>query len=342
MDAMVYYEAADLLLDEYVEIPYYDAVFEDVAEVEAKNADIEKKSESLIRKGINALRNFIERIRKTISDILAYFKSDAQTKSEYQRFLENVKNNKEFAGKKVSFKDYEAIANAYSNEMEREEAQYRKLKDEELENKPSLAKDISEAWDKARAKLPQVGKAVAKEVTVAYLMESAKRCQKKASQASTALHVYEMWVGDLESTLGKREARKVKFKMKMLNSRLGFVRKLAGGKNAEYLTWKDAVKNIFTNEGLTDLMKRNKDAKKMASKAGFELTRTNIKGTVLGREDARKDKERMSKLEKDNPKDIKKLNKIMENDKLRPDQKRQAIKVLGEKRNDKYKRLGSS
>jgi hypothetical protein len=346
MDAMVYFEAADLLLEGYKEIPYYDAVFEDVAEDEAKNSDIEQKSENLIRKGINALKQFIARIRKIVDDILAYFKSDAETKSAYQQFLKNVKDNPEFAGKKVTFKDYEEIAQAYSNEIAKEEEQYRKLKDEEAANKPSLAKDISEAWDKAREKLPELGKAAVKEVTVQYLLESAKRCQTMAGRANTALRIYEQWIGDLENALGKKEARKVKWKMKMLNCRFKIVRKLAGGKEKEYLTWKDAAKNIFSVSSGTDIVKRNKGAKKFVhgvTKAvkdtGLEVGRTQIKGTVLGKMDAEKDKKRLKKLEKNHEKDIKKLNTIMSDNKLRPDQKEQAVKVEQIKRGAKYHRL---
>jgi hypothetical protein len=223
--------------------------------------------------------------------------------------------------------------------MQWEEDKYRNMKDDELEKKPTIAKDLQEAWDKARQKLPEVGSIVAKEVTIQYLLESAKRCEKMAGKANTALRVYEMWMGDIEKDLGKKEAFMVKMKMKMLNSKLGIIRKLAGGKEKEYLTWKDALKNVFSTSGVMEVIKRNDKAAKIAVGGKLEYERDVMKGKAMGKEEAHKDQKALRKLQKNNEKDIKKLQDIRKNDKLRFDQKRQAIAVQREKRKDKYNRL---
>lgn len=339
MDAMVYFEAADMILDDYKDISYYSAVFEDTEADQANNDAVIKKSQNLLQKGISALKRFINKIRQIVADIVAYFKADAGTKSAYQKFVENVKNNPEFAGKKVTFKDYTKIAEAWTAEMDDEENKYRGLKDEELQKKPTIAKDLQEAWDKAREKLPQVGALVAKEVTIQYLLESARRCEKMAGRANTALRVYEMWMGDIEKDLGKKEAFIVKLKMKMLTSKLGIIRKLAGGKEKEYLTWKDALKNVFSSAGVMEVIKRNDKAAKIAVGGKLEYERDVMKGKAMGTHEAHKDQRTLKKLQKNNEKDIKKLQEIRNNDKLRFDQKRQAIAVQHAKRKDKYSRL---
>ena len=79
---------------------------------------------------------------------------------------QKYKNNPEFAKKKVTFKQYSIIAKQWNEILSAEEAQYRKIKDEELENKETFAKDIEAGWDKARAKILDKGKVVAKEVPV--------------------------------------------------------------------------------------------------------------------------------------------------------------------------------
>jgi hypothetical protein len=342
MDAMVYLEAADLLLEDYKEISYYDAVFEDVAADEKNNDEIVKKSQNLLQKGISAIRRLLEKIRNTIKDIMKYFKSDAQTRSAYDNFAAAIEQNREFAGKKVTFRDYEKIAKAWTEEMDDEENFYRGLKDEEIARKPSFEQDVSEMWGKAREKIGEYSKIAAKEVSVQYLLESAKRCQTMAEKANTRLKLYDTWIGSLEKDLGKREARIVKIKMRMLSSRLKIIRMLAGGKEKEYLTWKDAVKNIFTVDAVQEIVKRNFKVGKFGATNYLEFQRAKHEGKNLGNKDAERDQKALSRLENHNKRDIKKLEKAFKNDKLNEAQKNQFMKVQRMKRDKKYKRLGDS
>lgn len=323
MDPIMYLEAADLLLDGYTEVSYFSEVFEDgdTKDVMEKNADIEKKSVSLLTKAIEGIRSIFKKIRQLFEDVMSYVKADAGTKSEYQKFCDAIKANPEFAKKKVSFKQYSIIAKQWNDVLSAEEAQYRKLKDEELENKESFAKDISVAWDKGRAKIMDTSKIVAKEVAVEALVQEAKTCREGAISAKSKLEFYEMILGNLEKDLGKKEARKVKRKLKMLSSRFALVRKLAGGLEKEYLTWKDAMKNVFSASGAVDITTRNAKIRNAVGTTAIEGARIAATGAALGKADASSDKRKLNKIAKDHDKEITKLKKIMSDPNLRDDQK---------------------
>lgn len=340
MDAVtMYLEAANCLLDDYVEVSYFSEVFEGgdekIQDTMKNNAEIEEKSVSLLQKALNAIKSIIKKIRGLIDDMMSYFKADSDTKSQYQKFCEEVKNNPEFAKKKVSFKEYSKIAKQWNEELAKEEAQYRKIKDDELENKPSIAQDLHNAWDTARGKIMSTGKIVAKEVAVEYLVQEAKTCRDGALSARSKLKWYETIIGNLENELGKKEARKVKRKLKMLSSKCSLVRKLAGGVETEYLTWKDALKNVFSASGISNIIIRNKDLRKdvggTAASATATVAHIGVKGAIKGAEDARYADKTLKKYEKKHGKQIENLKKVMNDDKLRDDQKRTYIRRQREK-----------
>ena len=330
MDAVtMYLEAANCLLDDYVEVSYFSEVFEGgdekIQDTMKNNAEIEEKSVSLLQKALNAIKSIIKKIRGLIDDMMSYFKADSDTKSQYQKFCEEVKNNPEFAKKKVSFKEYSKIAKQWNEELAKEEAQYRKIKDDELENKPSIAQDLHNAWDTARGKIMSTGKIVAKEVAVEYLVQEAKTCRDGALSARSKL----------ENELGKKEARKVKRKLKMLSSKCSLVRKLAGGVETEYLTWKDALKNVFSASGISNIIIRNKDLRKdvggTAASATATVAHIGVKSPINGAENARYTAKTPKKYEKKHGKQIENLKKVMNDDKLRDDQKRTYIRRQREK-----------
>lgn len=340
MDAVtMYLEAADCLLDDYVEVSYFSEVFEGgdekIQDTMKKNAEIEEKSVSLLQKALNAIKGIFKKIRMLVDDMLTYFKADAGSKSEYQKFCEEVKNNPEFAKKKVSFKEYSKIAQQWNEELSKEEAQYRKLKDEELENKPSIAQDIHNAWDTARGKILDKGKVIAKEIAVEALVQEAKTCRDGALSARNKLRWYETIIGDLQNQIGAKEARKVKRKLKMLSSKCSLVRKLAGGVETEYLTWKDALKNVFSASGISNIVTRNKELRKDVSNATGSavgtITHIGTKGAIKGAEDARYADKKLTKYEKTHDKQIENLKNVMNNEKLRPDQKKAYIRRQKEK-----------
>lgn len=335
MDAVtMYLEAADLLLEDYKEISYFSEVFEagdeSIQEAQQKNAEIEKKSTSLLSKAITGIKAIFKRIRDLIDDVIAYVKADGTKKSQYQEFCEAIKNNPEFAKKKVTFKQYSIIAKQWNERLSAEEAQYRKIKDEELENKETFAKDIEAGWDKARAKILDKGKVVAKEVPVEFLIQEAKTCRDGALSARNKLNWYEMILGNLEKDLGKKEAKKVKRKLKMLSSRFALVRKLAGGLETEYLTWRDALKNVFSVDAVKNVLSRNKELRKDVAKAGIHagaaIADVAGTGTALGVSDALEDKHKLKKYVKNHEKNIQKLKDVMVDESLREDQKRIYIK----------------
>ena len=330
----MYLEAANCLLDEYSEISYFSEVFEGgdekVQKAMEKNAEIEEKSVSLLQKAINGIKAIIKKIKEVINNMMEYLRADGSTKSAYQKFCDEVKNNPEFAGKKVSFKEYSKIAKQWDAELQKEEAQYRKLKDEELENKPSIANDLHEAWDKARSAIADKGKIVAKEVTVEYLLQEAKTCRDGAMSARNKLRWYETIIGNLENELGKKEARRVKRKLKRLSSRFSLVRKLAGGMETEYLTWKDALKNVFSVSGATDIALRNKSIRKPIEKVTGSVVGTAAHiastGARKGAVDAYRANKKLTKYEKNHEEEIKKLKDVVNNKDLRPDQKQAYIR----------------
>ena len=335
MDAVtMYLEAADVLLDGYVEISMYSEVFEagdeKVQEAMKSNAEIEEKSMNLIQKAIKGIKAMFAKIREIVDNVLSYLHADAGTKSAYQKFCDEIKNNPEFAKKKVSFKAYSEIAKQWQDELESEERQYRNLKDEELENKEGIAKDIENAWITARNKIKDVGKLAVKEIAVEALMQEAKTCRDGALSARNKLRWYETLIGSLEGELGKKEAKKVKKKMKRLSSRCSLIRRLAGGVEKEWLTWKDALKNVFSVSGVSDVLNRNKDIRKAVgttvAKTTAEVARVGAKGAAKGAEDSYEADRKLTKYEKKAGKQISKIKQVMNDENLRADQKATYLK----------------
>ena len=331
MDAVtMYLEAADVLLDGYVEISMYSEVFEagdeKIQEAMKSNAEIEEKSMNLIQKAIKGIKAMFAKIREIVDNVLSYLRADAGTKSEYQKFCDEIKNNPEFAKKKVSFKAYSEIAKQWQDELESEERQYRNLKDEELENKEGIAKDIENAWITARNKIKDVGKLAVKEIAVEALMQEAKTCRDGALSARNKLRWYETLIGSLEGELGKKEAKKVKKKMKRLSSRCSLIRRLAGGVEKEWLTWKDALKNVFSVSGTFDVLSRNKDIRKAVGTTTGEVARVGIKGAAKGVGDSIRADRKLTKYEKKADKQISKIKQVMNDENLRADQKATYLK----------------
>lgn len=326
MDAVtMYLEASDVLLDGYVDISMYSEVFEGgdekIQETMKSNAEIEEKSMNLIQKAIKGIKAMFAKIKEIVDNFFTYMRADKGKKSEYQKFVEAVKNNPEFAKKKVSFKTYSEIAKQWQAELEKEEGQYRNLKDAELENKEGIAKDIEQAWNTAREKIKDYGKLGVKEVAVEYLLQEAKTCRDGALSAQNKLRWYESIIGSLESELGKKEAKQVKRKLKRLSSRCSLVRKLAGGVEKECLTWKDAMKNVFSASGFSGIVERNKDIRKAVGSVGYEIGRGVIKGTSKGVSDAYTADRKLTKYEKKNEKTIARIKKTLDDPSLRKDQR---------------------
>ena len=135
------------------------------------------------------------------------------------------------------------------------------------------------------------GKVIAKEIAVEALVQEAKTCRDGALSARNKLRWYETIIGDLQNQIGAKEARKVKRKLKMLSSKCSLVRKLAGGVETEYLTWKDALKNVFSASGISNIVTRNKELRKDVSNATGSavgtITHIGTKGAIKGAEDAK-------------------------------------------------------
>ena len=161
-------------------------------------------------------------------------------------------------------------------------------------------------------------------------MQEAKTCRDGALSARNKLRWYETLIGSLEGELGKKEAKKVKKKMKRLSSRCSLIRRLAGGVEKEWLTWKDALKNVFSVSGVSDVLNRNKDIRKAVgttvAKTTAEVARVGAKGAAKGAEDAYEADRKLTKYEKKAGKQISKIKQVMNDENLRADQKATYLK----------------
>lgn len=246
-----YFHEIDVLLENYQELPLYQEIFEvadpEVGAVSAKNADIEEQSTNLLQKAINTIREIFKKIKEMVKTIFTWFGVSKDEKVAYQEFLKQCKADPELAKKKVTIRDFRKINAEYENTLKQYENQYKQEKDKEAELRPNLITDAQNALNNIKKKAGNILAAEAASFTVETALTYAKACKENAATVDFMLEFDMGLLDEIEKELGKKETKKFKKKIKMLQSRSKFIRILAGGRKEQIMTLKDSIKDTLTN-----------------------------------------------------------------------------------------------
>lgn len=277
MDAcMSYFDQVDALLESYDERPLYDAVFNEASDdVDVANAETEEKAISLLQKAINAMKALIQKIKDILNTVISWVKADNAEISEYKKFCQQIKQNPELKNKKVTLRDYRQVIAEYDKQLGDAEKKYRAMKDEEAANKPNFADDVKAGIAATGKKVASIATSVGASFTVESALEYARQNTKNAAIVQTVIDNDFLILKALEKSLGAKEIRKFKWKVKALNCRCRVVRTILGGRMEQSKTLKDTVADTFSSiRSLIGGSKRalgNKDTKDFVKGSGKEV-----------------------------------------------------------------------
>lgn len=246
-----YLREIDILMESYEELPLYEDIFEaadpEVGAKTAKNAEIEANVKNMFSKAIDAIKHIFERIGEIIKTIFTWMGMDSDEKTKYKEFVEECKRNPEFAKMKVTLHDYRQINEEYNKLLEREEKKYRSFKEEEVDSKPNIIKDIEEGLAKIAKKAAGITAAEASSFSIEAALTYASACRENAAKVQMMINHDMGLLAELEKELGKGQIKKFKRKVRWLQSRHEWIRRIAGGRQKQTTTIREALKETITN-----------------------------------------------------------------------------------------------
>lgn len=250
MDACLgYLHEIDILMEDYQELPLYMDIFEaasdDVAKITAKNAEIEKKTTNLFHNAIQVVRDIFAKIKEMLSNIKDWFGASKEEKANYNAFVKECKENKEFANMKITLHDYREINSEYSKVLKKYEDEYKKIKGEEEELRPTIPNMIKTDLEALSKKAKAVGGAAGKAVAVETALNYAKACRENAYEVEKMLEFDTQLLDELDKTIGEKERKKLTLQVKALRSRIPFVRLIAGGRKEQIKTIEESLQEVL-------------------------------------------------------------------------------------------------
>ena len=246
-----YLREIDILMESYEELPLYEDIFEaadpEVEAKTAKNAEIEAQSMNLLERAITAIRNIFKRIGEIIKTIFTWLGMDSDEKTKFKKFEEECKRNPEFKDMKVTLHNYREINKEWETFMSNEEKKYKSIKESELESKPNIITDIEDGIKNLSKKTLKIAGGVLMSFTVEYALNYARTCREHAAKVQMAID-FDMGLLDmLEKELGKKQIKKFKRQVKILQCKTDWIRKIAGGRRQQAMTLKDTLHETLTN-----------------------------------------------------------------------------------------------
>ena len=243
-ECMGYLYEISKLADEYTDLDVYRSVFEagDVSQIEQKNQKVEEKSENLFQKAANVIKAIIQKAKDIISNVMSWFSASDEEKDKFKKFRDECAANPEFANMKISLRNWRAIEQAYTEAINKAEADYKTIKDEEVSARQNKLGDLTNY-------LKNTTGAAMTSITVEAALRLAQDSQSKAAGIKTALDLDLGLINKLESEIGKKETKKFRKKINALNSKFAFRRWLAGARQSQGKQLQDCLGEIYRNVG---------------------------------------------------------------------------------------------
>lgn len=274
----------DVLMEGYQELPLYQDLFEvadpEVGAITAKNAEIEEKSANLLKRAIAKIRAIFKAIKEMIQNIISWFTVSKDEKTKYKEFCQRCKEDRDLANKKVTLYDFRKINEEYNKDLGKYEKEYKQYKDKEVEMRPNLVKDIQNDVEELKQKGKKILAAEGASFTLEAALTYAEACKENAAKVQICLDWDLMLLEQIEKELGKKEVKKFKRRIKMLQSRCPIIRAIAGGRKQQVLCLSDSITKTLTDVG--HIISAHKRAGNKDSKAHDEISDFNKVGVKAG------------------------------------------------------------
>ena len=275
-----------VLLESFEEVSMYQEIFEtgdpEIMQKEKNNQQIGDKSVSLLQKANGIIRSIFDKVRAILNNIKVWTSASKEERDEFKQFAEECKKNPEFAKKKVTLVDYREIVARYDARVNEAAKAYEKVKDKEAAEEPSVIKTLGQDMAKLKDQMTECAKRGGAAVTIETAMTWAKADRKNAA-ALQMLIDHDMGLLDaLEKELGKKEIRKNKRKLKMLQSKLGLLRKIAGARQQHALCLQEAFhKTVGNVRGMFKIGVKAVGGKRAAAKLGVKGGRAAVSAVKM-------------------------------------------------------------
>lgn len=241
--AMFYIREASGYIDQMSEVSIYTSLFEAEGDnIDSKdeivNEQIGEKSANLLQKAINAIKKIIDNIRKTARNIIDYLKLGKGEKEAYNEFVRKCKEDKEFAGQKITVKNWKEIDKAYDGLINEIQKEIEKVEREKEESRPQVIKAFE---DKIASMGPSLKNATI-QVALDQLVTRAKYDEDMALKVQQLLEFDTNRLDGLTSELKKRDVRRSKRKLRWMTSKSRLLRYLAGVRKEKLSIHEQAMK----------------------------------------------------------------------------------------------------
>lgn len=238
-----------VMLESWEEVSLYSEIFEEsdgrnAQKVAAKNAEIGDKATGLLQKAITALKRLFAKLKEMVSNAIDYLFASKDEIGDFEDFVKEVRSNPELANTKVTLHDYRNILNGLNADCKKFENDYKKFKQSEAEDAPSLSKVIDEKVDKYGTMFKNVMEAEGASFAVEAMIVYAQQCKAHAIEVQSLLKFDEGLLDAIEKEIGARETAKFKKKLAKLNSEYKIVRKIYGGRQLQGQGVRDALKEV--------------------------------------------------------------------------------------------------
>lgn len=260
MDACLYYlDQIDVVMEGYKEKSLAEFIFEtedeNASESIVVNAQAEVKSENLLKKAANAIRKIFNKIKEILHTMVEWFTVSSKERKGYKDFVKACKSDPELAKKTITLHDYRKVVAGYEAALSNAEKSYRDFKDTEAEDRPSILKDVQADVAKLKDQTKTLLARTGSKFTVAAALKYAQANRENAARVQMMIDYDLRLLNDIEQQIGKKQAKKFKRKIKHLQSRFKIIRYIAGGRQEQALTLKEActecVKELGTVEGMS-------------------------------------------------------------------------------------------
>lgn len=187
---------------------------EKVAQIARNNEKNAEKSQNMFMKAITALKNLIDKVIDAIKNFIDYLGLSKDQKAMYKEFRAKVKNNPEFAGKKVTVKVCLNAKQVYGNLIKEVENKYKNAKDAEADARNA---EYTKVLDNVKNNLTYVTKSV----SLAALCKMIDENEAFAREIEAAIMMDKMTVNNLEKTYGKKGVKDIQDHIKVKTTKTG-------------------------------------------------------------------------------------------------------------------------
>lgn len=267
-----YINLADKYISMYKDMSTTEMFFED-ADVVTSNQDAGNKSVGFIKRAITAIKEMISKIVDKVTTFFQTMFMSKDEKNKFKKFKESIKNNPEFAGKKITVADFREINKRYQSALNEIDNGIVQMQREESERAAEIADNICK-------KVQNIVKGTKDSAVAVFSVDTALRLaegsREVAKWINSKLTEESNVMKQLEAQLGDERAKDFKKRIKSSTKFLSLHRMKVMVLGQYHGTMSGSLNQVITD--FEQLLSPKTDIKTNAKR----LTQTRIVDDALG------------------------------------------------------------